>query len=119
MAVHRKEVIGIIGEDTWDLVMDSVRSGRMSSQQIKDTAFCLGKQVGGKHKLRMDAGGKCDDAEMREILSDWYEVDIFSLEGTEDAKEKALKKLMSVFENKDITLQFLTFKLNTFLPLQQ
>lgn len=118
MAVHRKEVIGIIGQDTWDLIMDSVRSGRMSSQQIKDTAFCLGEQVGGKHKTRMDGGGKSDDAEMREILSDWYEVDIFSLEGTEDVKEKALEKLMSVFENKDINLQFLTFRLKTFLPSQ-
>ena len=117
MGAFDQNVTRVIGEEAKNLILESVRGGKVSAQKIEDVAFLLGQQVGGSHKQRMQSGGLCDDAEVRKVLGDWYTRELHELEGKDEGKQKALMILIKIFENRDINLNFLATGLRKFLPV--
>ena len=65
MGNYDNEVIEKIGKKAWDIVLGAVSRGNIDKQIMLDFARQLSSKIGGKHSRR----GKCDEAEMREILS--------------------------------------------------
>ena len=69
MGKYDQEMRRILGEDVLECILDEVRSNKIDEQKMKDIAFGLDSWAGGSHEKRK----KCDDAEMRQILEDWWE----------------------------------------------
>ena len=65
MGMHDSEVIQIIGDKAWDILLGEVSRGNIDDQKMLDFSRQLGPKIGGKHFRR----GNCDEAEMRKILS--------------------------------------------------
>ena len=117
MGVHDSDVLGVIGREAWDLILDNVRKGAIKPKKIVDIARHLGNEVGGGHAARIEKGHDCDDSEMREVLSDWYQRELFQQKGKGDEGKKiAMEKLTWIFEDKDVGLQFLAYDLQKLLP---
>ena len=65
---------------------------------MKDIAQLLA--VGGRHRMRVEDQRKDpDDAEMREVLSDWYNKEMHKLDTV-----AAVDKLIAVFGNQSVQL---------------
>ena len=91
MGVHDKEVVAIIGQGTWDIIINSVKTGVINKQMLEDIAQSLGSSISGKHRWRMDTTRPEGEAEMRAILTDWYEQDMHDF-----TTEKAVQRLVDV-----------------------
>ena len=72
--------------------------GNISRKQMKLVEL-LDSYVGRRHLLRMKQGRDCDAAEMREILSDWYNCDMHGMD-----KNTALEKLIDIFNSCDVNI---------------
>ena len=100
MGINDREVISIIGRDIWDHILNNVTSGILNSQQMCDIARLLSPKVGGNHSRRVkDERKPCDAAEMREILSDYYDEEMYSLD-----THAAVKKLINIFRDDSVKL---------------
>ena len=87
-----------IGEDAWQMILGAVREGRVDMVRMEGMARRLGGV--GRHWARRDQGGACDEAEMRMVLSDWFEYgELNSL-----SREKAVEGLIQLFEDPTISL---------------
>ena len=83
---YDKDVSGLLGEALYDAILDEVDVWRIDQQKMDDIALQLSETVYGGHKQR----GGCDEAEMRRILSSWFE-EISQEQGLD--KEKAIETL--------------------------
>ena len=72
MGIHDAKVEETIGREPIKLILDEVRQTVINERKMTDIARALGRTVGGNHTRRVRRGEDADDAEMREILSDWY-----------------------------------------------
>ena len=98
MGIHDKRVQAILGENTVTKLLEAVRDDReITGQKMKDIAQRLG--VGGRHRMRVEQRGDTDDAEMREVLSDWYNKDLHRMD-----KATVVNKLVEIFEDPTIDL---------------
>ena len=80
------------------MILGAVREGRVDVVRMEGMARRLGGV--GRHWARRDEGGACDEAEMRMILSDWFEYgELNSL-----SREMAVEGLILLFEDPAISL---------------
>ena len=93
----------ILGEEAWEILRKSVTSGELDSLKMKETARKLHPSVGGSHQRRTGPTERRDSDwhEMREVLSDWYQLELFEFEGD---RESALQKLIAIFKSDAVEL---------------
>ena len=108
MAVDDKEVEEILGRKCWSLLLRFVKNGRISKQNFKDISRLLSDSVAdssilGNH-LRRNA---CDEAEWREILTDWYNEELFDLN-----RKAAVEKLVGILKHPSVNLRVLAKKVD-------
>ena len=100
MGIYDREVISIIGRDIWDHILNDATSGILNSQHMCDICRLLNPKVGGNHSRRIkDEKRSCDAVEMREVLSDYYAVEMYSLDS-----HAAVKKLIDIFRDDKVDL---------------
>ena len=90
MAIYDEEVASLLGRQATTLILRWVKRGAIDAQKMEDFAQLLHPEVGGEHRRRrvlMFTG----EAEMRSILSDWYNKEMFEMD-----KATAVKKLMAI-----------------------
>ena len=90
MGVYDRKVREKLGDTVLDLILDNVNQGIIDAQKMKDFAHKLSGSTFGKHKLRTERGN-CDEAEMREILSDWYNEEMYKIDS-----KAALDKIIGI-----------------------
>ena len=93
-----KGVREIIGPKNVDFILEEVDDGTIDSQKMWDFADKLGPTIGGNHKRRVEKRPS-DQAEMRRILSDWYEEELYDMNQAE-----AVLVLADIFAHDDIKL---------------
>ena len=101
MGLNDEKVKEIIGKEAWDILFQSVTRGELSALRMKEVALKLHPTVGGAHLRRTGPTGKreSDWTEMREVLSDWYQQELFDLD-----MERALGKFVKIFESNALML---------------
>ena len=106
MGQYDKEVEAFLGRDIVKLILSEVSSGRISSQQMKDIALKLpvDARVGGSHCRRVDdERSKCDSAEMRCILSDWWQYELCDKDNSR--RGEVVDRVIDAFQSTDINLK--------------
>merc|ERR1711990_938063 len=109
MEGNEEEAKERIGDEYWDLIMKSVVNGTLNSQKMLDLAYGLGREVGGKHKGRIEAPREPSDRrEMIKVFADWYSLDrgLATM-----SNEQAVKKLITLLRGRTIGLHPLANKL--------
>ena len=91
-----------LGAGTVDIMLKYTTTYKINAQKMADIAQMLGSEVGGKHNRRMEENPKrmSDGAELREILCDWYNSELFGME-----TEAAQQKLRDIFNSPDVDLK--------------
>ena len=113
MGVHDKRVVAKLGSGVWNVILEAVRDGDINGQKMRDIAQLLHTSVGGRHRMRVNYQRKDpDDAEMREVLSDWYNKEMHKLDNV-----AAVKELIKVFENHAVQLFPLASDLRAATPV--
>ena len=73
-----------LGEPAWDVLIGKTKEGSINAQHMKDISRALHSTVGGNHLRRVsEKQVTCDDFELREILSDWWDHGLSDLNNTE------------------------------------
>ena len=103
MGLNDEKVKAILGQQAWDILWNSVTNGELDALKMKETARKLHSAVGGGHLQRTGPQGRrnSDWHEMREVLSQWYQQELFEFE---DDRKWAMGKLISVFESDAVEL---------------
>jgi hypothetical protein len=102
------QVINKVGENNVDHILNYMRGGKMNDQNITDFSELLGRPphpdepniLFGGHTKRMETNNtRPRDSQMRAILSDWWDEELFN-----DAmsSEEAVEKLARAFSHPDI-----------------
>ena len=101
MGLNDEKVKAILGQEAWEILCESVRSGELDALKMKETARKLHPSVGGSHQRRTGPTERRDSDwhEMREVLSDWYQLELF-----ERDRESALQKLITIFKSHEVEL---------------
>ena len=100
MGINDAEVIEVLGQENWDFLLENVSSGIINAQHLADVSAQLHKTVGGNHLRRVqDMKKPSDESELRNILSDWWNHELFNLDQT-----AALRRLVSIFESPSVYL---------------
>ena len=108
---HYPEAEAKLGKAATDLLFRYTRNGDISDQQMEDFVQRLGHPdhhdeanvLFGNHKKRMERDKNRDQsAELRDVLSDWWNEQLFEDEMTQQI---ALAKLVSIFQGDDIHLK--------------
>ena len=107
MGQYDKEVKEKLGEEVVKMILDAVENAEITKQKMEDIAQGFGPKVRGGHVSRNDA---CDSAEMRKILSDWYQHELYDMGG-----EEGVQKLVKLFESEEISLKPLASQLRRYL----
>ena len=69
--IYDKEAQDILGRAAFKLLRTAASEGQIDEQKMRDISVKLHPDVGGNHRRR---GGRSGTVEMREVLSDWYEL---------------------------------------------
>ena len=106
MAVDDEEVEEILGSKCWSFFLRYVKNGRISKQKFEDISRLLSdgltdSRILGNH-LRRNA---CDEAEWQEILSDWYNEELFDLN-----RKAAVEKFARILRHPSVNLRVLAKK---------
>ena len=100
MGLYDREVKQILGIGIWDAIMKEVRRGAIGDYHMRDIAALLGDEIRGNHIRRMNKNHRfCDEVEMREILSDWYKLDLFRYDS-----KRAIGELKKIFNHSSVNL---------------
>ena len=111
---YRREVENLLGRECIDKLLNHVRGGRMSGDQLKYFVQHLGELSNidpnvlyGNHTRRMSQNkDRRYDIELREVLSDWWGESLFVM-----TLEKALNILVRVLRKPEVGCQFLATQL--------
>ena len=106
MAFHDTKVKKKLGKDVRSAILSSAEEAVISANIMQDIAYKLHRSIGGNHKVRVTSGRPCDKTEMRHILGDWWEKELFQLTSRE-----ALQRLVAIFEDPDVDLRPLASQL--------
>ena len=98
MGVYTREVKEVLGEDVWEEIMRNVEKGVINENKMKEIAFSLTDKVGGNQTRRTNF----DVHAMSDILSDWYEDELYDMD-----METALNKLREIFLKSTLKLNIL------------
>ena len=100
MGKNDNNVRKALGIEAWDILIEKTKEGGIGSQHMKDISQALHRIVGGNHLRRVDeAKVMCDDHELREILGDWWEQELYGLNQTE-----ALRKISAILSSREVNL---------------
>ena len=101
MGLNDEKVKAILGQEAWVILWSSVRSGELDALKMKEMARKLHPSVGGSHQRRTGPSGRRvpDWHEMREVLSDWYQQELFEFD-----QRSALQKLIAIFKSDAVEL---------------
>ena len=105
--MNNKSVRERLGKEAWDILIEKSEDGTISDKHMKDISRELGERIGGNHSRRVnERKAVCDGSEMREILSDWWEEELYKLHQTE-----ALGKISDILSSLEVKLPSIAFKL--------
>ena len=107
MGKYDEDIREKLGTEFVKTILDAVRCGEITKQNMEDISQGLGPKIRGGHIQR---GEIFDAAEMRRILSDWYEDDLSNQD-----TEQGIQKLITLFESDDISLKPLAAKLKKYV----
>ena len=97
-----------LGQKAWEILIEKTKDGTITSQHMKDLSQFLDSTVGGNHSRRVnDQKKSCDDFEMREILSDWWDQKLYKLDQSE-----ALNKISDILNSPEVNLPSVASKLS-------
>jgi caspase-like apoptosis-related cysteine protease len=96
MAISDDEVEEIIGNEAWEFILKQVRNNKIDDKKMADIARRFGPTVGGNHGRR----GGCDDVEMRNVLSDWFEEELYGMD-----QPAALQRLEEIFSHSSVNMK--------------
>ena len=99
MGVYDAEVIKRLGREAYNYMVDRVRCGVIRGQHMKDISSQLHPHILGNHLRRVESGKSCDEAEFRQILSDWFNQELFDLD-----QKTALSRLISILKGPSVSL---------------
>ena len=109
-----KESLGI---EAWNILIEEAKEGSITGQHMRDISQALHSTVGKNHRRRVEEKGvMCDDFELREVLSDWWEQKLFQLD-----RKAALQKISDILRGPDVDLPPVASKLspgNIMSPLE-
>jgi hypothetical protein len=99
MGRRDEEVREILGEVAWKAILREARKGAILPNKMDDFARMLDQEgkIYGDHARR---GNAWDDNEVRDILADWFDEEMFQME-----RDTALHKLIDIFEDPSVTLR--------------
>ena len=110
MGRNTKSVREALGKEAWDILIEKTEDGSISAQHMKDISSALHPRVGGNHSRRVtEQKVTCDGSEMRAILSDWWDLELFNLN-----QEEALRKISHILSNPDVNLPSIASKLKPY-----
>ena len=97
-----------LGQKAWEILIEKTKDGTITSQHMKDLSQFLDSTVGGNHSRRVnDQKKSCDDFEMREILSDWWDQKLYKLD-----QRQALNKISDILNSPEVNLPSVASKLS-------
>ena len=101
MGKFDEKVKTVLGAEAFTILCSAATEDKIDEQKMNDISQQLDPKVGGKHRKRIkEKGGQSDNAGMREVLSDWYEVGGLSLL----SRDQALDKIASILEGSEVDL---------------
>ena len=97
-----QEKLGLVAPGYYEAIMYAVDTGKVSGEAMLELARELGGRVGGGHLRRMEDRGRADRREVKNILSDWYNIGrMYQMD-----PEEALKTLHHIFRYKlDVVIE--------------
>ena len=104
------QVFQKLGKEAVDCILDIVQCGVISSQHMKDISSQLHPHVLGNHLRRTESGTACDESELRHILGDWFNQELYDLD-----QQTALAKLISILRGPSVSLPSVGKRLQQFL----
>ena len=99
--IYDDQVKEKLGLPTYNALMNAVETAVINQNVMRDFAKALGPRIGGGHIHRMDARGRCDKRELKEILSDWYNRGGL----LRMSSEEAWAKLDAIFIDLNVTIE--------------
>ena len=114
MIAYDGDVKKRLGNDAWELLIQYVNDGKISSQHSSDIARLLAERIPqskifGAHKNRMKDSG-WNHTELRHILGNWYSEEMFELN-----REEALSRLADIFEDPTLGIRCLASEIRKFV----
>ena len=113
----RNDVEKHLGKECVTELLNYVRGGKMSGNQLKDFVLHLGmpedpkdpNTLYGNHRRRMSCErDRGQDTEVHEVLSDWYKTKLLEM-----TKEAGIKALEGALSHPDVDCKPLALKLST------
>ena len=95
MGTYDRESRDILGP-AFSLLCNAAAEDKIDQQKMRDIASQLHMKVDGRHRQRNGSG----ESEMRAVLSDWYQFELYDL-----TRENALQKLLAVLEHSSVELK--------------
>ena len=99
MGLYDADVIKKLGKEAYNYILDRVRCGVISGQHMKDISGQLHPHILGNHLRRVESGRVSDEAEFRQILSDWFNQELYDLD-----QKTALLRLISILKDCSVGL---------------
>ena len=99
MGLYDADVIKKLGKEAYNYILDRVRCGVISGQNMKDISGQLHPHILGNHLRRVESGRVSDEAEFRQILSDWFNQELYNLD-----QKTALLRLISILKDCSVGL---------------
>ena len=101
MGKFDEKVKTVLGAEAFTILCSAATEDKIDEQKMKDISQQLDPKVEGRHRKRInEKGGQSDNAGMREVLSDWYEVGGLS----QLSRDQALDKIASILESSEVDL---------------
>ena len=108
MGRYDERVKEIWGIEAWNILIEEAKEGSITAQHMRDISQALHPAVGKNHRRRVEEKGvMCDDFELREVLSDWWEQKLFQLD-----RKVALQKISGILRGPDVDLPSVASKLS-------
>ena len=111
---YRKDVENLLGQGCMTKLLNHVRGGKMSDDQMKDFVLQLGSSedpniLFGNHTRRMSRDRKRKlDTEILEVLNDWWGTSLYQM-----TRSQAVKALAKALSHPNVGCNELASKLST------
>ena len=89
-----------LGAEAYSALMNAVNIAVINKAVMLELAEALGPRIRGGHLRRMEAGDRCDRRELKEILSDWFNIGGMH----EMTQERALAQLQAIFSHLQVII---------------
>ena len=108
---HYPDVEHRLSKFVCETILETVDCATINSQNLSDIATELGERVSGNHIRRIkDEHKPADRAEMKCILRDWFSESMCDMD-----RQTALKRLIEIFESRNVDQRPLAKKIKAYL----